>query len=231
MKSGVMVKISVGPRKVSWVVHQEVICQRSEFFRMAFTGGFQESEKKEMHLEEEDPRMFGHFVDWLYGKQLYCSKDHANPSEVTFKHVQEWLALYVFADKISLQALRDEALERYTVCAEGTLPCTNEILLIYQNTVEQSSLRQHAVKALVVEFFDQGLEDFDFISDAIACHIEFTRDLTAAIKSHTRLPTKNCNLASCSAHNKTPRVILRVTRGQTGQVAGTSGKRSLRSGH
>jgi hypothetical protein len=214
MKSGIMVKIYVGQDKESWVLHQEVICERSEFFRKAFTGGFHESEKKEIYLEEEDPRMFGHFVNWLYGKKLYCHKDHANPSEITFKHVREWLALYIFADKISLRALADEALEQYNFCTEGTLPCTNEILIIYQNTVEQSPLRQHAVKALMVEFFDQGSDDFDFISDAIACHIEFTRDITAAIKNHTRLSTKECELSSCSAHNKTPRVILRIAGGQ-----------------
>src|SRR6266852_8369660 len=100
MKSGVMVKTTVGPEKETWLLHEDVICERSQFFKKAFTGCFQESDKKEIHLQEENPKTFGYFIDWLYGKGLYCHLDHANPSDVTFKHVKPWLALYIFADKI-----------------------------------------------------------------------------------------------------------------------------------
>jgi len=201
-----MVKVFVGPEKEPWVLHEGVICDRSEFFRNAFTRGFIETNKKELHLVDEDPTMFGHFVDWLYGKGLYCHRDHADASSIGFNHVREWLVLYIFADKIALKVLADEALLQYNLCAEGTLPCTEEILLVYQNTIGQSPLRKSVVKALIAEFFDQGEGDLDFISDAIGCHSEFTRDISSAIKSHTRLSTKECELASCTAHNKTPRV-------------------------
>ena len=201
-----MVKVSVGPEKETWLIHEGVICDRSEFFRKGFTSGFIEATRKELHLHEEDPIMFGHFVDWLYGKGLYCQKDHANPGDINFDHVKEWLALYIFADKIALKVLADEALLQYNSCAEGTLPCTKEILLVYKNTIEQSPLRKSVVKALMAEFFDQGEDDFEFMSDAIGCHPEFTRDISSAIKLHTRLATKECELASCSAHKKAPRV-------------------------
>ncbi|KAE9371940.1 hypothetical protein N431DRAFT_340136 [Stipitochalara longipes BDJ] len=201
-----MVTITVGPQKELWLLHEGVVCDRSEYFKKAFTGGYMETDKKELHLAEEDPTMFGHFVDWLYGKGLYCHKDHTNPSDITFQHVREWLDLYIFAEKIALKTLADEALAQYNFCAEGTLPCTKEILLVYQNTLAQSPLRKSVVRALMAEFFDQGEDDFDFISDAVGCHPEFTRDISSAIKSHTRLSTKECELSSCSGHNKTPRV-------------------------
>ncbi|PMD38768.1 hypothetical protein L207DRAFT_584162 [Hyaloscypha variabilis F] len=206
IKSGVMVKVSVGTEKETWLLHEGVICERSEWFNKAFMGGYMESDQKQIYLQDEEPEMFGHFVDWLYGKGLFCYKDHAKPSDITFSHVREWLALYIFADKIALKALAQEALEQYNLCAEGTLPCTKEILLVYRNTMSGSPLRQSVVKTLMAEFFDQGEDDFDFISDAIGCHPEFTRDISSALKSHTRLSTKKRELASCSAHNKTPRV-------------------------
>jgi len=203
-----MVKITVGPEKETWLLHEGVICERSAFFKKAFTGGFQESNTKVIHLDEEDPKMFGYFIDWLYGKGLSCELDHANPSDVTFKHVKPWLALYIFADKIALAELSKEALEQYRFCGEGTLPCTKEIQLIYENTPEHCALRAHVVETLIVEFFCQESDDVDFLADAVACHVEFTRDVTRALKDHTRLLAKDCELASCSAHNKSPRVAV-----------------------
>jgi hypothetical protein len=220
MKSAAMVKISVGPQRESWLIHEDVICERVQFFKKAFMGGFMEAGKKEIFLEDDDPQVFGHFIDWLYGKSLHCQLDHSNPSDVTFNHIEQWLRLYIFADKISLVELAKEALEQYQFCSDGTLPCTKEVQLIYENTPGYCALRAHAVEALVVEFFCQGPDDVDFLADAIACHIDFTRDVTKAIKDHTRLSVKECELSSCSAHNKAPRVILRVDGGQNSRRAG-----------
>lgn len=211
MQNGKMVKIYVGPKRKRWVVHKDVICERSDYFRKAFTGSWKEAEKSRIYLHEDDPKVFGHFIDWIYGKSLACYKQHENPADIDYGHVKEWCALYVFADKISLQELAVEALEQYKICSEGTLPCTEEIQYIYENTPESSALREHAVNALVVKFYGRGPDDFDFWADAIACRPEFTRDIAKALKAHVRVATtKECEFDNCSVHTKAPR----ATRGQ-----------------
>jgi len=46
-----MVKIFVGEERKLFYLHQELICDRSEYFRAAFKGGFRESKDKTMNLE------------------------------------------------------------------------------------------------------------------------------------------------------------------------------------
>jgi hypothetical protein len=213
MHRGKFVKIYVGPKKKKWVVHLDVICERSEFFRKAFTGGFIEANNKEIYLHEDDPKAFGLFIDWIYCKNLYCQMHHEDPADITFKHIKDWLSLYIFADKIALQELSEQALEQYKQCSEGTLPCVSEIQLIYENTPEQSSLREHIVNALVEEFFNQGPDDFEYLADAISCHTEFARDVAKAQKEHILLRNaKSCQLENCSVHTNTK--ARRTTRGQ-----------------
>jgi len=59
-----MVKIYVGEGDENcWVLHEDVLCGRSDFFKMGFKGGFKEAHEKVMRLPEDDPVMFGYFVE------------------------------------------------------------------------------------------------------------------------------------------------------------------------
>ncbi len=161
-----------------------------------------ESDKKEIHLAEDDPRAFGYFIDWIYGKSVFCDGSHETPADVTFSHVRQWIDLYIFADKISLVELAHEALEQYKECSEGTWPCTEEIQLIYENTLEQSRLREHVVNALVGDFFGRGPDDFEFYGNAVACNVEFARDIAKAQKCYILQNAKDCQLYTCTIRPK-----------------------------
>ena len=202
-----MVRIYVGPKKQKWVVHQDVICKKSQWFRRVFTCElFKSAHTKEIYLEKANPKTFERFVDWSYGRPLLCEESHENPADVTFDHVKEWLQLYIFADGISLDELCKEALVQYQACSEWTLPCTEEIELIYENTLEDSPLREHAINALIEEFFSPGPKSFEFFRDAIACNVNFARELSMASKKHTDLENrKDCTLNNCPIHTKARR--------------------------
>jgi hypothetical protein len=68
--SGNMVKVYVGEVKKLWYIHEDLLCERSEYFKKAFQGGFKEGYEKEIYLTELDPKAFGQFVDWVYGAPL-----------------------------------------------------------------------------------------------------------------------------------------------------------------
>ncbi|PVH80944.1 hypothetical protein DL98DRAFT_372884, partial [Cadophora sp. DSE1049] len=80
-KSDKMVKIYVGPEKECWVIHEDLICNKSKYFRSAFQGGFAESANKSIHIEDEDPKVFKFVVEWLYNGPLRCELRHESHHE------------------------------------------------------------------------------------------------------------------------------------------------------
>ncbi|KAF4625465.1 hypothetical protein G7Y89_g12700 [Cudoniella acicularis] len=142
MKSGKMVKIYVGRDKADfWILHEEVICYYSEFFKKAFKGPFAEGTTKEMTLEDDDPAVFGRFVDWIYGWNLGpCEGPHDSGDRA---HLVEWCSLHVFADKFGNKFLADESLRQYMECSRmgecaKLCPSTEIICIIWQNTAPDS---------------------------------------------------------------------------------------------
>ena len=111
--------------------------------------------------------------------------------------------LYFFADDIDLDELSQEALVLYKACSELTLPCAEEIELIYENTLEESPLREHVLHALVEESFDRGPKDFELFRDFVACNEEFAKEFSKALKEHSGLANaKDCLFESCTVHTK-----------------------------
>jgi hypothetical protein len=205
---GQLVKIFVGPKEQKWVVHQDVICEKSLWFQRVFTCDlFETSRTKSIFLGKHgfdvDSKTFECFVDWIYGRHICCDESHENPADVTLDHVKKWLALYFFADDIDLDELSQEALVLYKACSEWTLPCPEEIGLIYENTLEDSPLREHVLHALVEESFDRGPKEFELFRDAIACNDEFAREFSKALKEHNGLANaKDCLFDCCTIHTK-----------------------------
>lgn len=51
------VKVYVGPERKLWILNEELLCNRVDYFRAAFRsggGGFKEGAEKSIHLVEED---------------------------------------------------------------------------------------------------------------------------------------------------------------------------------
>jgi hypothetical protein len=60
-----MFKVFTGKEGKIWVLHEELFCERSEFFKKALKSGFKESQTKEIYLEDNDlcdVETFGLFV-------------------------------------------------------------------------------------------------------------------------------------------------------------------------
>ncbi|KAH7413403.1 hypothetical protein BKA64DRAFT_703507 [Cadophora sp. MPI-SDFR-AT-0126] len=92
-----MVTIYVGLTKVKWMLHEAVICKREPFFKSAFQGGFAESSSKAIHLEDDDPKVFKLFVDYLFNYHHYSKYKTISEAH---EQVITYFALDVFADKI-----------------------------------------------------------------------------------------------------------------------------------
>jgi len=58
------VTIIVGERKFK--AHKALITARSQYFRSMFDSGMEESRKNEVHIDEADPEIFQHYLEFLY---------------------------------------------------------------------------------------------------------------------------------------------------------------------
>ncbi|THY41119.1 hypothetical protein D6C99_07942 [Aureobasidium pullulans] len=71
-----MVTVEVGPEKEHFVVHQSVICEKSNYFAKALSGTFQEGITGFVRLPDISPVIFRIFLVWLYhGKFAYVATD------------------------------------------------------------------------------------------------------------------------------------------------------------
>ena len=60
------ITVLVGEKEQSFIVHQDIICASSEFFRAAVSKGWQEEETKTVRLREHSPAAFKIYLEWLY---------------------------------------------------------------------------------------------------------------------------------------------------------------------
>jgi hypothetical protein len=66
-KDAYMVKISVGPDRKLWVLPEQLLCDRVDFFKSVFQSGLQESKEKILELPEDDPTSFAYILDTIFG--------------------------------------------------------------------------------------------------------------------------------------------------------------------
>lgn len=67
--------VLVGKDETRFVVHQNLICERSDFFRAACEGDWRESSEKVVRLPEADIEPFSIYVAWLYTSNVDASSE------------------------------------------------------------------------------------------------------------------------------------------------------------
>lgn len=98
-----MVNISVGPKRKKYHVHKDLLCNRSEYFRAMFQGGYKETQTKEVFLVDEEASVMELFVTWIYGTTL---RGPANVNENS-----AYLGLLVLSEKFLIEQLHNECID------------------------------------------------------------------------------------------------------------------------
>jgi hypothetical protein len=203
IKNSAIVKIYVGSENTPWVLHENVICHYSNFFRKAFQGNFLEASKKKITLGEDDPVVFGHLVDWIYTGSLACNHPHKTED---WAHLLNWCRLEILADKIGIAALQEAAIAQFKECDEMDefdKNCTQiEIIeFIYQHYPESSAFRKRMVDNALWSFLHPTFKHFKYWAKAQSCNISFAEDVAVALKKHVNIRNSDdCEFQKCSIH-------------------------------
>jgi len=123
-----MVKIFVGGEKQKWCLHEDLLCDRSDYFRKAFQGGFKEAKTKEIYLDKNDifdTTAFGPFVDWVCGNTLqhrYYSGDCIVTQE-DLDAMMSYCKLYTLAEYLGIEILQNIAVDLFIKHVYQGLDC------------------------------------------------------------------------------------------------------------
>ncbi len=98
-----MVRLFVGPKRKRYHVHEDLLCDRSEYFRAMFQGGYSETQNKEVFLVDEAASVMELFITWIYGTALRGPVD-ANESSA-------YLGLLVLSEKFLIEQLHNECID------------------------------------------------------------------------------------------------------------------------
>ncbi|KAL9133731.1 MAG: hypothetical protein Q9175_005086 [Cornicularia normoerica] len=92
-----MVDVFVGAKRKTFRLHEDLLCDRSDYFKATFIGEFAEAKSKELYLPEDNDASFELFVNWLYGGNIKPpSKDD---------ELQAYFGLLALAEKTLIEHL------------------------------------------------------------------------------------------------------------------------------
>lgn len=136
-----MVTVKVGLSEEIFVIHKELVCYHSTFFKGALSGNFAEAQEGVVRLREENVTVFKHFETWIYRQQLPSIDGNDAQS------AQPWDALvdlYIFADAHGVPALRNQIIENLIDLAtkEQRTPALTTIASAWYRLPPTSPLRK-----------------------------------------------------------------------------------------
>ncbi|KAH0382040.1 hypothetical protein KCU92_g6635, partial [Aureobasidium melanogenum] len=131
------VTLIVGDEKKPYVVHKDLLCFYSDYFRAAFQGSFKEATERKVELPGVIKDVFEHFQVWLYTRRL----DFADTQFHTI------IRLWIFGDQHQIPLLQNWAADSLIAKRkkEHTFPISL-VPLVYENTVAKSALRKVVIE-------------------------------------------------------------------------------------
>lgn len=135
MLSHDLVDIYVGPENTHWILHEKLLCHRSNFFRNIFYKK-KGSKSSTYGLPDEEDAPFKLFVGWLYSESVPTPKEE--------KDLGALLDLYLMGEKWEIKKLVQDVLEEVRRWYHDTdsWPGLRRVQYVYANTEFESPMRQ-----------------------------------------------------------------------------------------
>ena len=152
----------VGAQQEQFTVHQDMICDRSPFFKAACSKGWVEHEARKVNLPDESPEIFQAYLDWAYSQtkdiiRLLKSPDSLLDSMLDFAIQQDLrlklCRLWILADYLGDSTCKNEVMNNLiSLHAKPRLIIVRYSAVsrvVYERTGNQSKLRKWLVDTLV----------------------------------------------------------------------------------
>lgn len=191
------VQIVVGAQRKIFYIPEELICERVDYFKAAFKGGFREGREKRLELIEEDPEVFRYIIDWIFGqsrlKETSSLVKSENPASKVVEKITHFCKLYFLADKLGMRELAKECLPCLQFWITRLLFSGSAITYLYEHTLDSALIRTNIVQAFVELFFDRCYDSYEAVwSKIIRGHPDFQSEVNKGIRAHIGLEMGDC---------------------------------------
>lgn len=174
------ITITVSPTCQPFTVHGELLCRESAYFAACLNRrhGFVESTTNTIHLRADRADAFEFFVQWLYTRRLEHEAVDARPPAFF-----PLLHLYALADKLGVEALRNDVVDRVARLADerNTVPAPDDTRILYGEIREAAPVRR-----LVVDLFVRKRTERVVVGHGDSWDERFLRDLVVRLKREVR---------------------------------------------
>ncbi|KAF2256438.1 hypothetical protein BU26DRAFT_513266 [Trematosphaeria pertusa] len=172
-----MVIIHVGAELTPYVVHRDLVCQCSPYFKALFLGHFRERTTRTTTCPDVEDADFRRFLGWLYNPRRDDLASRLAP------HIRLWtqrfscatlLRLYVFADAYDIPQIRDDIVAHFfdVMAVKLSLPSYGLINAAFARLPANSPLCRLVVDVMV-RYFDESCEGDEDRAEREALHEDF----------------------------------------------------------
>ena len=109
--------VGEGPTR-TFFIHGALLESESDRLAKDVSGGFKEETTRTIILNEEDPSLFGYFVEYLYETESRWLDDCTIPSPETYVISAR---LYVLGERLQAKRFQKAALRKFTKCFDEDL--------------------------------------------------------------------------------------------------------------
>jgi hypothetical protein len=207
-----VVRIFVGPDRKQWVLPEQLLCDRVEYFQGAFQSGFRESNEKVLEFPEDLPAAFGYIIDRIFGDPRPPTKNFGKSQD---DRQMAWCKLYVLADLLGCSNLvdaeelcRQELWDLRSEClaAGRDMPIISPAAakFLYQNTRDSAELRLIFAEYLAGCHLSRTVLNAPQLErwlESATSHPQFHFDVMAEVGNHFRTSVEECIVPDCRDHN------------------------------
>ena len=141
----------MGPTEQLFVVHRDLICASSKFFKAACSTRWIEGQESKVRLYDVKPKFFQSYVAWLLSGhcQLRASEDDIR--SVIEGTLDEALELYLLGDVLKDTRFRNKMMEIMVTTDVARLPTVDTLCKFWNRTPSNSMLRKMYVGRFMFE--------------------------------------------------------------------------------
>ncbi|KAK3672612.1 hypothetical protein LTR78_007424 [Recurvomyces mirabilis] len=142
--------IEVGGSKQKWVLHENLLCTSSAFFRSAVKKEWDHDRMRTIPMPDDEVDVFQVYVQWLYQAKILVQQHNEDPK--SSRELHTLIKCYIFGEKIQDVVFQNVTIDSIFACVhrekDGTKWFPTDADTVYDGTPEGSPLR-----TLIVDMF------------------------------------------------------------------------------
>ncbi|KAG9701057.1 hypothetical protein KCU95_g413, partial [Aureobasidium melanogenum] len=130
------VTLLVGKQEKAYVLHKDLLCFYSDYFRAAFDGPFKEAAERKLRLPDVEKDVFERVQLWLYTRNIQLPDNESEVFEIL-------VDLWIFGDQHQIPLLQNRVMDEFFDRCEAADNIASYLIgTVYAKTLAGSLLRK-----------------------------------------------------------------------------------------